>query len=166
MSTHNPDPTQTVPDQTQTHPRPSQSIYSIPKGMLHQWLLSKHFWSSEHHSRTHLTIADEPETFEISLTSPELACSRLNPKTQYAQLWSGKAWIPSYIPDWVLFLSPVLISICLFLPLSHSPCHSFHPSILYPSSSLPYPLIPLHTLSLPLTTTPRSLLSGPCLQYL
>ena len=145
-----PDPTQTVPDQTWTHPRPSQSIYSIPKGMLHRCLLSKHPWSGEHHSQTHLTIPDELETSWIPLTNPKLACSPLNLKTQYAQPQSGEAWMPSYIPDWVLFLSLILISICLSLPLSHSPCHSFPPSTLYPSSSLPYPLVPLHTLSLPL----------------
>ena len=146
-----PDPTQTVPDQTWTHPRPSQSIYSIsepicsiPKGMLHWCLLSKHPRSGEHHSQTHLTIPDEPETSRIPLTNPKLACSPLNPKTQYAQPWSGKAWTPSYIPDWVLFLSLILISICLSLPLSHSLCHSFPLSTLYSSSFLPYPLVPLH----------------------
>ena len=170
MSTHNPDPTWTVPDQTRTHPRPSWSIYSIPEpicsipeGMLHQCLLSKHPWSSEHHSRTHLTIPDEPKTSQIPLTNPGLAHSPLNLKTQYVQQQLGEAQMPSYIPDWVLFLSLVLISICLSLPLSHPPCHSFPPSTLYPSSPLPYPLVPLHTLPLPLTTTPRPLLPGPCL---
>ena len=69
VSTCSPDPTQTVPDQTQAHPRPSQSIYSIskpicsiPKLWAALTLLSKHFWSSEHHSRTHLTIPDELKT--------------------------------------------------------------------------------------------------------
>ena len=81
-----------------THPRPSQSIYSIlklicsiPEGMLHQHLLSKHSQSGEHHSRIHLTISDEPKTPRIPSTNPELARSPLNPKTQYTQPRSGKA---------------------------------------------------------------------------
>ena len=45
------------------------------------------------------TIPDEPETSRIPSTNPELACSPLNPKTQYMQLRSGEARTPSYIPD-------------------------------------------------------------------
>ena len=101
------------PDQTQTHPRPSRSIYSIPElicsipelicsipeGMLHRHLLSKHSRSGEHHSRTHLTIPDKPETSRILSINPELACSPLNPKTRYAQPRSGKARTLSILPD-------------------------------------------------------------------
>ena len=66
-------------------------LVSIPEGMLHQHLLSKHSRSGEHHSQIHLTIPDEPEISRIPSTNPELACSPLNPKTQYAQLQSGEA---------------------------------------------------------------------------
>ena len=37
------------------------------------------------------TIPNEPKTSQIPLTNPELVCSPLNPKTQYAQPRSGKA---------------------------------------------------------------------------
>ena len=100
----------------------------------------QHSQSGEHHSQTHLTIPNEPKTSWIPLTNPELACSPLNLKTQYTQLQLGEAWMPSTIPDWVLFLSLVLISFCLSLPLSRSSCHSFPSSTLYPSS--PYHTLP------------------------
>ena len=112
VSTRSPDPTWTVPDQTRTHPRPSRSIYSIlkpicsiPKGMLHWHLLSKHSWSGEHHSRIYLTIPNEPEISWIPSTNPKLARSPLNLKTQYAQPRSGEAQMLSSILDWVLFPS-------------------------------------------------------------
>ena len=172
MSTHNPDQTWTVPDQTQTHPRPPQPIYgipkpicSIPKGMLHQHLLSKHSWSGEHHSQTHLTIPNEPKTSQIPLTNPELVCSPLNPKTQYVQPRSGKAWTLKHYSQ--LSLIPFLLYLLLSVPLY--PClilsyHSFPPSTLYPSS--PYhTLLYLYTSVLTFMTTPRPLLQGPCLQY-
>ena len=151
MSIHSPDPTWTVADQTRTNPRPSQSIYSIPKGMLHWRLSSKHSRSSEHHSRTHLTIPDEPETSWILLTNPKLACSPLNPKTQYMQPWSGEARMPSTIPDWVLFLFsrtyyyPSLLTYVLFPPISPSLCQ---PCIC---------LVPYHTLSYHYTPCPYHL---------
>ena len=85
-----------------------------------------------------------PDFKTLLLTNPELARSPLNPKTQDVQPQLGEAWMPSYISDWVLFLSLILISICLFLPLSYSSCHSLPLSTLYPSSSLPYSLVPLH----------------------
>ena len=72
--------------------------------MLHQHLLSKHSQSSEHHSRTYLTIPDEPETSRIPSTNPKLVCSPLNLKTQYAQLRSGEARMLSILPDRVSFL--------------------------------------------------------------
>ena len=94
---------QTPPEHSLTKPKPipglPELICSIPEGMLHRHLLSKHSRSGEHHSRTHLTIPDEPETSRIPLTNPELARSPLNPKTQYAQPRSGEARTPSYIPD-------------------------------------------------------------------
>ena len=117
--------------------------------MLHRCLLSKCSRSGEHHSRTHLTIPNEPKTSRIPSTNPKLACSPLNLKTQYVQPQLGKAQTLSSFPDQVLFLSPILISICHSLPLSCSSCHSFPPSTLYPPSSLPYPLVSLHILSLP-----------------
>ena len=145
MSTCSPDPTRILPDQTWTHPRPSWSIYSIPEGMLHRHLLSKHSRSGEHHSRTHLTIPNKPETSWIPSTNPELACSPLNPKTQYTQPQSGEARTLSSIPDWVLFLSLVLIIIRLSLPLSCSLLSLL--SSVNPVSSSPY-----HTLSYPYTS--------------
>ena len=81
----------------------------------------QHSRSGEYHSRTHLTIPDEPETSWIPSTNPELARSPLNPKTQYTQPRSGEAWTPSYIPDWVLFLFfctyyyPSLLTLVSFL---------------------------------------------------
>ena len=138
MSICSPNPTRTLPDQTRTHPRPSQSIYSIPElicsipeGMLHQCLLSKHSRSSEHHSWTHLTIPDKPKTSRIPSTNPELARSPLNLKTQYAQPRLGKAQTLSSILNWVLFLSfhtyyyPPLLTLVLFppvIPFLHQPC--------------------------------------------
>ena len=168
MSTHSPDPTWTLPDQTWTHPRPSWSIYSIAKlicsiseGMLHWCLLSKHSRSGEHHSWTHLTIPDEPETSQIPLTNPKLACSPLNPKTQYVQPQSGEARMLSSIPNWVLFLSLVLIMICLSLLLSCSLLSSVNPVSSSPYHTLSY----LYTSVLTLTTTPRPFLPGPRLSY-
>ena len=96
----NPNPSQAFPS-IYSIPEP---ICSIPEGMLRWHLLSKHSRSGERHSQTHLTIPDEPETSRIPSTNPELARSSLNPKTQYTQPWLGKARMPSYIPDWVLFL--------------------------------------------------------------
>ena len=170
MSTHSSDPTQTVPDQTWTHPRSFRSTYSIPKpicsipkGMLHRHLLSKHSRSSEHHSQTHLTIPDEPKTSWVPSTNPELARSPLNPKTQYMQPQLGEAWTPSTIPNWVLFLFSrtyyylSLLTLVLFpplIPFLRQPCiHlvSYH-TLSYHYTSCPY-----------LTTTPRPFLPGPCL---
>src|SRR5438128_12320313 len=127
MSTRSPDPTRTVPDQTRTHPRPSRSIYSIPKPICSipepiaaPTLLSKHSRSGEHHSRTHLTIPDEPETSRIPLTNPKLACSPLNLTTQYTQCDRAK---PKRLALFLIeshSLSLILIIICLSLPLSRS----------------------------------------------
>ena len=157
MSTRSPDPIWTVPDQTQTHPRPSRSIYSIPepicsipKGMLHRYLLSKHSQSGEHHSWTHLTIPDEPKTSQILSTNPELACSPLNLKTQYMQPWSGKAWMPSTIPSWVLFLFSrtyyylSLLTLVLFPPVSPSLCQPCICLVPYHTLSYHYTLCPYH----------------------
>ena len=139
-------------------------ICSIPSGMLHRCLLSKHSQSGEHHSRTHLTIPDEPETSQIPLTNPELVCSPLNLKTQYVQLRSGEARMLSGIPDWVLFLSLVLIMIHLSLPLSCSLLSLL--SSINPVSSSPYHTLSyLYTSVLTLTTTPRPFLPGPRLSH-
>ena len=125
VSTCSPDPTQAVSDQTQTHPRPSQSIYSIskpicsiPKPWAALTLLSKHFCSGEHHFWTHLTIPDELKTSWIPSTNQELACSPLNSKTQYAQPWLGKAQMLSNILIESHSFSLILIIICSSLPLS------------------------------------------------
>ena len=99
---------QTPPEHSLTKPEPipglPELICSIPEEMLHRRLLSKHSRSGEHHSWTPLTIPNEPETSQIPSTNPELARSPLNPKTQYAQLRSGKARTLSILPNWVSFL--------------------------------------------------------------
>ena len=172
MSTRSPDLTWTVPDQTQTHPRPFQSIYSIPepicsisKLFVAPTLLSRHSWSGEHHSWTHLTIPNQLETSWILSTNPELACSPPNPKTQYAQLRSGKAWMLSIIPNWVSFLlshtyyhlSPLaLVLFPLVTPFLHQPC--IHLVLTIPSCTFTHPVLTL-------MTTPRPLLPGPYFQY-
>ena len=111
MSTYNPDPTWTVPDQTQTIPGlPNPSIAflnssaAFPNPLLHWHLLSKHSRSGEHHSQTHLTIPNKPKTSWIPSTNLKLTCSPLNLKTQYMQLQSGEARTPSIISNWVSFL--------------------------------------------------------------
>ena len=91
-----PEPIPGLPNPSTAFPNPSAAF---PKGMLHRRLLSKHSRSGEHHSRTHLTIPDEPKTSRIPSTNPELACSPPNPKTQYAQPRSGEAQTLSSIPD-------------------------------------------------------------------
>ena len=86
---------QTPPEQSLIKPEPipglpnpsiafPNSSAAFLKGCC-QRFLSKHSRSDKHHSQTHLTILDEPETSQIPLTNPELARSPLNLKTQYAQ---------------------------------------------------------------------------------
>ena len=116
----------TVPDQTQTHPWPSWSIYSIPELFCSTpeliatpTLLSKHYWSSEHHSQTHLTIPDKPETFLIPWTNLSL----------HAHLWTWRLSMcncdqvkPEYLASILIeshSFSLVLIIICPSLLLSY-----------------------------------------------
>ena len=118
--------------------------------MLHRCLLIKHSQSGEHHSWTHLTIPDKPKTSQILSTNPELACSPLNLKTQYMQPWSGKAWMPSTIPSWVLFLFSrtyyylSLLTLVLFPPVSPSLCQSCICLVPYHTLSYHYTLCPYH----------------------
>ena len=150
MSTHSPHPTQTVPDQTCTHPRPSQSTYSIHEPFAAPMLLSMHSRSDDHHFWTYLIIPDEPKTSQIPLTNPELAHSPPNPKTQYVQLRLGKAQTLSSILDWVSFLFShtyhhlFLLTLVLFSPVTpflHQPCIHlvFTIPLLYPYTSCSYP---------------------------
>src|SRR5438128_5684719 len=171
MSTRSPDPTRTVPDQTRTHPRPSSSTYSIPEPICSipepiaaPTLLSKHSRSGEHHSRTHLTIPDEPETFRIPATNPELARSPLNPTTQYTQCDRVKPKCLALFPIESHSLSLVLIIICLSLPLSRSLLSllsSINPVsivLTIPSRTLTHPVLPLrlhldHSFQVPISST-------------
>ena len=89
------------PNSPWPNPNPSQAfpkgcctdvcLVSIPEAVN---TIPKHIWP----------IFDKLKTSRIPLTNPELARSPLNPKTQYTQLWLGEAQMPSYIPNWVLFL--------------------------------------------------------------
>ena len=140
-----PKPISGLPDPSTAFPNPSAAF---PKGMLHQCLLSKHSWSSEHHSQTHLTIPDKPGTSQIPSTNPELARLPLNPKTQYVQPRSGKARTLSSIPDWVLFLFPhtyyylPLLTLVLFPPVIPFLCQFCTRLVLtIPSRTLTHPVI-------------------------
>ena len=163
MSTRSPDPTRTLPDQTQTHPRPSQFIYSIPElicsipeGMLHWRLLSKHSWSGEHHSWIHLTILNEPETSWIPSTHPWTWRLSMHNHDRAKPERLAVFPIKSYF-----FLSYLLLSVSPY-PCPVPFCHSFPPSILYRLVLT----IPSRTTSvLTLTITPRPFLPGPCLSY-
>ena len=145
--------------------------------MLHRRLLSKHSRSGEHHSRTHLTIPDEPETSQILSTNPELACSPLNPKTRYVQPRSGFARtlsLHSSQLSLIPFLSYLLLSVhpypCLVLS-----CHSFLrqpciqlvltiPSRTFTHLSLPLRLHPDHSFQVPVSSTSSiSSLRTPCI---
>ena len=161
MSTRSPDPTWTVPDQTQTHPRPSRFIYSIPEPsaaflnlLLHRHLLSKHSWSGEHHSFP---------------TNPKHLKSHQLTLSLHAHLWTQKLSIrncnrvkPKHLASFPIeshsFLSYLLLSISPYPCLVPS-CHSFPLSTLYLSSAY-------HTLSYHYTSCPypynytQTILSG------
>ena len=83
----------------------------------------------------------------IPSTNPELACSPLNSKTQYAQPSLDKAQMLSNILIEFYSFSLVLIIICLSLPLSRSLLSLLPPSTLYLTS-------PYHTLSYSYTSCP------------